>query len=72
MVVIGKKVNKDNTDAVNLYFSLEDLCRAIKKRGRTALGKDGIRYGIFRRLDDSVLQHWLSWILYGEKQCRVK
>ena len=35
-------VNDDNADCVNLYFSIEELRRAINNGGKTAPGKDGI------------------------------
>ena len=56
------EINEDNSDTVNLYFSLEELRRAINKGRRTAPGKDGISYEIFKRLGEPVLDEILALI----------
>ena len=53
-------VNDDNADCVNLYFSIEELRRAINNGGKTAPGKDGISYEIFKRIGDPVVEEMLA------------
>lgn len=48
----------------NLFFSLEELHRAIGKGRKTAPGKDGISYEIVKNLSDLVLEEILSLINY--------
>ena len=64
-------MNDDNTDRVNLYFSVEELRRAIKNGGKTAPGKDGISYEVFKRLGDPVVEEMLALINNVWKEGRL-
>ncbi len=38
------EVNQDNSDPSNVFFSLDELHRAIQRGGKTAPGKDELGY----------------------------
>lgn len=52
--------NKDNTNAVNAFFSVGELKQAIMKAKDTAPGRDGIGYQTLRHLDFPVLEEVLK------------
>jgi len=54
------EINNDNSDVCNLFFSLEELHRAIGKGRKTAPGKDGISYEIVKNLSVIVLEEILA------------
>ena len=56
------EVNQDNSDPSNVNFSMEELRRAIQRGRKTAPGKDGLGYEIFKKLDDMVLYEILALI----------
>lgn len=56
------EVNNDNSDPVNLFFSMTELENAISRGGKTAPGKDGLGYEIFKKFDEAILCEILALI----------
>lgn len=54
------EVSQENWDPSNVYFSLEELCRAIHNGRNTAPGKGGLGYEVFKKLDVVVLEEILA------------
>lgn len=60
----GHKLNKnnDNSDVINLFFSLHELGRSIRRGRHTTPGRDGLGYEIFQHMDDFALEEALALI----------
>lgn len=66
----GYKLNKnnDNSYVINLFFSLHELRRAIRRGRHTTPGRDELGYEIFQHMDDFALEEVLALIntVWGE------
>lgn len=55
-------VKTDNSDVTNVFFTMQELMRAIGRGRNTIPGRDGLGYEVLRQLDDAVLDELLAFI----------
>lgn len=54
------RANTDNNDVFNVFFSMQELKRAIGRGRNTTPGRDGLGYEVFKQMDDMALGELLA------------
>lgn len=54
--------SNENSDTINLFFSMKELKKAIKQGSHTTPGKDGLGYEVFQNLCEVMLEELLCLI----------
>lgn len=54
--------NTDNSDGINVVFSMQKLKHAIRRGHNTTPGRDGLGHEMFKQMDDLALEEMPSLI----------
>ncbi len=56
------EINTDNSDGLNIFFSMHELKCTIRQEHNTTPGRDGLEYEMFKHMDDLTPEEMLSLI----------